>query len=241
MAKLLFGAIVSQARNKFAGTVFSANYYGAYLKKKTSPGAAKTPASSKSTNALTATARAWNNLLTQDERNSWISLAQATPVLDVFGNTQHLSGIAMFIRVNKELKVLSGTGEPASPYEVPALLYHAPPDQLTFDIGGITPSYTAGPPYSLKLTVTNTPSGHDQLVIAASGFLSPGRKVPKANRIPYVADVAANTTGPFDFTLYWNAKYGSVLHFGSIAVAAYTIRNNNGAAGPRYAALLSIT
>ena len=100
----------------------------------------------------------------------------------------------MFIRVNKELKVLSGTGEPASPYEVPALLYNAPPDQLTFDIGGITPSYTAGPPYSLQLTVTNTPSGHDQLVIAASGFLSPGRKVPKANRIPYVADFAANTT-----------------------------------------------
>ena len=229
MAKVLFGAIVSDARGKLAGTVFSANQYGTYVKKKTSPGSLYTPAKASSTNSFSASAKSWGAILSQTYRNNWITLANNNPVLDIFLNPQKLSGIAMFIRVNRELKLI---GQPQ--------MANAPGDLITHDIGGVTPTYTAGPPYQLNVTVTNTPTGNDQLVVCASTFLSPGRKIPKANKIAFVQAFSPGHAATFDFTDYWNAKYVSLLHFGMIAVAAYAVRNTNGAAGPRYAKLLAI-
>lgn len=230
MAKLLFGAIVSQASNKLGGIVFSKNAYGGYAKKKTSPAATATAASAQSKNSFSASAKTWAATLTQPFRNDWITLANNNPVTDVFGNTQKLSGIAIFIRVNRELKLIHATQ-----------LQDAPGDQASFDIGGITPTFTVGPPYALKLTVTNNPSGADQLVVCASTFLSPGRKVPKSNKIAFVQYFTANHANLYDFTAAWSAKYIYLAPFGMIAVAAYPIRNTNGAAGPRYASLLVIT
>jgi hypothetical protein len=229
MAKTLFGAIVSDARGKVAGTVFSKNFFGTYIKKKTSPGALYTPAKASSVAAFSASAKKWMATLSQTYRDHWIDLATANPVPDIFGTLQKLSGIAMFIRVNRELKLIGHAQMP-----------DAPADQATHDIAGITPTYTPGPPYHLSLTVNNPPTGDDQLVVCASTFISPGRRVPKANRIAFVQAFPPAHGSPFDFTDYWNAKYASALQFGAIAVAAYAIRNTNGAAGKRYAQLLLI-
>jgi hypothetical protein len=230
MSKLLFGAIVAQARNKCGGIVFSKNAYGAFIRRKVSPGAAKTNASTKSTAAFAATSKNWAAKLSQAQRDAWTALAAAWPTTDVYGSTIHLTGIAIYIRVNRELKVL-GLPQIATP----------PADQTTQDIGGITPTFTPGNPYHLSLTVTNTPGANYALVVCASAFLSPGKKAPKANKIAFVQAFAPGASGPFDFTDPWNAKYTNILPFGFIAVAAYSIGSVNGAAGPRYATLLPIT
>lgn len=240
MSKILFGAVVAQARNKIGGVVFSTNTYGAFIRKKTSPGAAKTAASTKSTMGLSATAKAWNGKLTDTERQSWITLATATVVYDIFHTAQHLSGIAMFIRVNKELKILGATDEGQSPYSLPALLYWAPADQIAFDIAGITATYSAGPPWTMTVTPTNTPTGADQLVVCASNFISAGRKAPKPAKIPIVQVFPTGHTAPFDFSQYWQAKHLMLHPFSRVAVAAYALRGTNGAAGPRYSTVLSI-
>ena len=230
MAKLLFGAIVSDARNKVGGVVFSRNAYGAYLKHKTSPGSAKTAASTASTTSFSATSKTWGSALTQDQRDAWIALAAATTVLDVFNNPQHLSGIATFVKVNRELKLIGATQ-----------IKDPPPNLTPMDIGAITPTFTLGPPYLLKLTVTNTPADPYQLVVCASTMLTPGKKVPKPNRVPFVQAFAKGAASPFDFTDFWNAKYVALPLFGMIAVAAYAVGSTNGAAGPRYSVLLPIT
>lgn len=230
MAKLLFGAIVADARNKVGGVVFSRNIYGAYLKTKASPAEATSAAAAQSTASISASAKTWGSALTQEQRDAWIALAAATPVLDVFGNTQHLTGIATFVKVNRELKLIGQ-----------AQIKDPPANFTTMNIGAVTPTFTLGPPYLLKLTVTNTPADPYQLVVCASTMLTPGKKLPKANKIPFVQAFAKGATSPFDFTDFWNAKYVKLPLFGMIAVAAYAVNSTNGAAGPRAAALLPIT
>jgi hypothetical protein len=241
MAKVLYGPVVATASGKVGGTVFTGHkLYGPLIKKKTSPGAANTPANAKSKTALSATAKTWNLTIMAAYRQNWINLAARINVPDRFGNPQHISGIAMFIRANKEIKVLSGSMAPASPYTPPPFLLDAPADQNTFDIGGFTPSFTPGPPWSFTLTVVNLPVGEDQLIVCASNITTPARKLPKTNRISLVEVFAPGHSNPFDFTQAWNAKYINAPQWGIIAVAAYSIRGSNGAAGPRYAYTLPI-
>lgn len=230
MAKVAFGVIVANARGSAAGTTFSQNRYGPYVKAKTSPTPATSAAAAKAKGSFAASAKAWGASLNQDQRDAWIALANANPILDIFGNPEKLSGIALFIRVNRNLKLI---GSPQ--------ISDAPADQTTFNIGALTPTFTPGSPYHLSVTVTNTPAGNDQLVVCASRFTPPGRKVPKSNKVPFVQAFPPAASAPFDFTDYWNARYTYLMHFGAIAVAAYSIRNTNGAAGARYATLLFIT
>ena len=82
MSKVLFGPIITDARNKFAGLVFQKSFYGALIKKKTSPGATTTPASRSAKAVFSATAKSWAATLTQDQRNRWSALATANPTTE---------------------------------------------------------------------------------------------------------------------------------------------------------------
>jgi hypothetical protein len=241
MAKILFGPIATDARGKSGGTVFTRNAYGPSIKRHTSPGAANTKANAASKSALAATAKTWNTPAMDPYREGWNTLATTFTVPDRFNNQIHLSGIALFVRANKELKVLSGTLAPSSPYSPPPFLLQAPADQDSFDIGGLIATFTPEPPFSLSVTVTNLPTGEDQLVVCASNLTTVGRKLPKTNKIPTIQVYGPDQTNPFDFTDNWQAKFLTAPTRGLIAVAAYTIRASNGAAGLRYATLLSLS
>lgn len=234
MSKVLFGPIITDARNKFAGLVFQKSFYGALIKKKTSPGATTTPASRSAKAVFSATAKSWAATLTQDQRNRWSALATANPTTNIFGNPQTLSGIAFFIRVNAFIKSLSAAHVLETPYTAPPQLLDAPSDQAHADPGILTASLTTTPSFSLTATITNVVGPSDQVVICASRPVSPGRKVPKAKSLAILVAFRPAESGPFDITAAYTAKHGTPPAVSAIALATYTIRPSNGAASPKY-------
>jgi hypothetical protein len=240
MALISFGPVIADARNKFAGVVFAKGHYGNYVKKKTSPGSLSTPASASAKGVFLASAKTWANTLSATQRTLWQTLASNNPVTDTFNNVQHLTGIAYFIRVNAALKTLAAAHVITSPYTVPPQLRDAPTDQSYHDIRGLTAAYTPGPPATLTVTPASTPTGNDQLVVCARAPCSPGRTTAATKSILVLQVFAPGTTPPYDITEMYQTKHGIFPSYGTIILAAYCIRNTNGAYCPKYIALAGI-
>src|SRR5574337_1436553 len=102
MAKILTTAIVADIRNKLNGSVFSKNRYGSYVRTKVTPVNPQTAFQVGIRSVLTSQSQAWRGL-TDAQRQSWIDAAVNFPVTDIFGNIKHLSGSALFVKLNTVL------------------------------------------------------------------------------------------------------------------------------------------
>lgn len=169
MAKLKFGAVISDARGSIEGVTFSKGRAGSFARRRVVPRAQVTAFNSAVRVRLANFARRWFGSLTAIQRTAWIALAVANPVTDVFGNTHILSGQQLYIRVN-QLRAQAGL----------VALDVAPADQAV--TGLITMIVTATAPATLSISFTVTPlsAGH-RLYIFASPSLSPGRIATKAD------------------------------------------------------------
>jgi hypothetical protein len=100
MARIILGPLVSDARGKQGGLVFSRNAAGHYTRAKVSPIQPRTPLQMAIRNAMTYAAQYWRDTMTAPLRSAWEAYAKATPLTDRFGAKTLLSGIAMFLRFN---------------------------------------------------------------------------------------------------------------------------------------------
>lgn len=98
MAKFL--PILGQLRGSVAGNKFSRNTFGSYVARKSSPVNPMSPAQTLVRERMSGIAKAWSGALTEVQRGAWRALCQGYPVTDVFGDSQVLTGIAMFVKVN---------------------------------------------------------------------------------------------------------------------------------------------
>jgi hypothetical protein len=126
MAKILFSAVVGDARKKAGGVVFSKSRFGSYIRKKTSPVQPRTTSQRGVRANFTANSKAWSGTLTSSQRLAYITLANANPVKDRFGNTQTLTGHQIFNKLNRNLHTI---GQP--------LLTTAPTSLSVSDLGGL--------------------------------------------------------------------------------------------------------
>lgn len=104
MAKVKYGAMVVDSRGSVDGVVYSKNTYGPYVRVKVSP---VQPSSSPQLQARASfmdLSKKYSNDLSDAQRVLWKDFAGLYPVSDVFGNSQDLSAIAMFVRVNRILR-----------------------------------------------------------------------------------------------------------------------------------------
>ncbi len=102
MARVLLGPMVSDARGKQGGLVFSRNSAGHYTRAKISPVQPRTAAQIAVRANITNLSQAWRDTLTTAQRELWNLYAQASPVIDRFGNKATVSGLNMFLRFNEE-------------------------------------------------------------------------------------------------------------------------------------------
>lgn len=100
MAKIKFGALAADARGKIDGVVYSRNQFGAYIRQKVSPVQPQTDRQLLIRERMTTLSKRFSFVLTQILQLAWKSFAASTPVSDVFGNSQLLSGIQAYDRVN---------------------------------------------------------------------------------------------------------------------------------------------
>lgn len=224
MAKINFGVGVADARNSVGGHTFSKNQFGAYIRQKVSPVQPRTARQQIVRQQLTDLSKRWGAVLTDAQRVAWVALAGMFPVIDVFGNTQVLSGLQFYVRVNRNLQEVSAAG-----------IDDAPLDQSVGSPGIVSLTATASSPGpgALSVVFTNTPLGAtEHLVVFASPGLSPGKTFVQSFLKLTKAAAGAATVSPFVITTEWVALFGPILSGAKIAVGVSVINDVNGAASP---------
>ena len=132
MAKIKFGLVVTDARNKLGGHVFSKNRAGAYLRTLVTP---VNPRSSTQTSVRALfgqISKAWSEL-TEAQRNAWRSAVDSWKRTDVFGDLKRPDGKALHQRLNQQAQVVgySPIITPDEPTEVASAIATAAHIDLT--------------------------------------------------------------------------------------------------------------
>ena len=220
MAKIKFGALAEDARGKIGGVVYSRNQFGGYIREKVSPVQPSTARQTIVRERVTSITKRWFDTLTDDQRLAWIAFAKVTPVPDVFGNPNLLTGINAFLRLNG---VLENAGEAA---------ITSPPADLAA-LGLATASVAMGAAgATASITFTATPlAATDFLYIWATQGLTAGRFFFK----PFYRFLGVSGAGqisPFTAGPIYTTKFGSMIVGSAVGWKIQVMRSTNGALTP---------
>lgn len=89
-----------QRSGSTGGTVYSHNRYGAYIRARSVPVNPNTDRQVAVRNATRALSIAWQNTLSQAQRDAWITYAANVTWTNKFGETVYLTGLNHYIRCN---------------------------------------------------------------------------------------------------------------------------------------------
>ena len=103
MARIKFGMMMTDARGKLGGHVFTKAKSGATIRTKVTPLNPRTSAQSEARSALGANSQAWR-MLTETQRLAWNSAAQEVSKTNAFGDTYFPSGKNYFTAVGNNLR-----------------------------------------------------------------------------------------------------------------------------------------
>jgi hypothetical protein len=215
MAKVKFTAMVAEVRGKLAGTVFSRNRGGNYIRTKVTPLNPQTGAQVAIRALLTQFAQAWRGL-TEEQRESWRSSVSNWATTDVFGDLKNPSGSALYNRLNINIVNAGGSAinTPPSPTGAVAL--------STLDIT----SAVTGDVFTLDFDPTPVPAGH-ALVVEATAMLSPGIQNANSQFRQIGVLAAASATGQDMFTAY-TTKFGALVAGQRVVVRARLVNLSTG-------------
>lgn len=99
MAKVLFGGGVSAISGKMGGTVYARNKGGAYTRNFVKPTNPATVYQEEARDRLTQYSNEWRTM-TDAERLSWNTWADANPILDRLGAAKLLTGAQAYVKIN---------------------------------------------------------------------------------------------------------------------------------------------
>ena len=208
--------ILSEARGKLNGMVFSRNRYASIIRNKTSPVNRDTTAQALQRSnfaALSAGFRA----LTPSQIAAWNAAAENWKRNNVFGQQYTQSGLNLYVGLNTNIVNVAGTiiSEPPTPEDMPVL-----------DATALTVTTTT---MSLTLSVSSIPAGHS-LIIQATQSVSAGRNFLK-NLYRTISVQAAAASSPIDLFSTYSAKFGAPVKDMRVGVRAYLVNKTTGQAG----------
>lgn len=219
MAKVKFGAVISDTRGSVGGITFSRGRSGSVLKTKANPILKQTASTQPVRASLATLSQRWFAVLTQMQRAAWIALAAVNPILDVFGNTHVLTGQQFYIRVN-QYRMQAGH----------VYIDDAPIDQAVTALLSMTLAATA--PATLAITFTATPLAIDhRLYIFASPSLSPGRVATKKD-MKFIGVSPLGQASPYAAGAQYTARFGNMIATRQVSVMVAEFRDANGALSP---------
>lgn len=102
MAKIKFGMMMTDARGKLGGQVFSKNRAGAFVRTKVTPSNPRTVAQMLSRGILGTLSIGWN-ALTEAQRQSFNSAVENWQKTDIFGDLKKPTGKNLYVALNKNL------------------------------------------------------------------------------------------------------------------------------------------
>jgi len=217
MAKTKLGATLADARNAAGGIVYSKNQFGSYIRQKVSPVQPRSHFQAAVRASLQYFATRWANTLTAAQRAGWIALAAANPVIDVFGDSQILTGLQFYVRVNRNL-VKAGQDPRDNP----------PANQ---NVDALTTLSVAADVSDSAITLTFTPTpvgAANKLLTYATPPLPPGRAFAE-NFFKFIDASAANVATGLNVYTEWVARYGIMQATQQLVVKCRLLNVDTGA------------
>ncbi len=203
MALIKMAHIVAEARGAIAGTVFSKNTYGAYLRAKVTPVNRQTVSQQLTRQFLASVAQDWRGL-TQAQRDLWIAFAVNFNRTNIFGDSVQLTGFNLFMQLNKNLLEINVAPITAAP--TPADVYGFTSASFVADTGGGT------------MVVTYLPlmGADDSVIVYATAPLSPGKQFAKSEfrKIRVLTDIVGDNS-PVDVAAEYITKFGALPPVGT--------------------------
>lgn len=196
MARIKFGQMISEARGKVAGMVFSKGKYGYYIRQKVSPVNPRTTAQARVRTYMAAASQSWKGL-TENVRMGFKEAVADWKKTNVFGDSQTLSGYNLYTKMYKTALDINET--PLTAYAgntAPAAVSNL---SVTADISDSKLELTFAPviPVASKVKIFATPP------------CSAGRNFFKSQyRLLNVAD--STDVSPLDLGADYIAMFGSL-------------------------------
>jgi hypothetical protein len=211
--KVLYTAMMADARGKLNGTVASKNRAGAYMRTKVTPVNRRTSFQTMIRAAFTAFTKAWSGTLTEAQRQAFTAFAHLHPITDIFGNKRLLDGKAMYISMNT---ALTNAGL--------ALVTAPPTVTATGELGALTLVATIAAGGTLTLATNETGVDVTSKINVYSTPVQPNGVNFVKSQLRYIGNFASAGT-PYNIKADWIAKFGTfpTVASGKIFVAVQII------------------
>lgn len=208
--------ILSEARGKLNGAVFSRNRYAAIIRNKTSPVNPQTSAQALQRQNFAALSASFRGL-TPEQITGWNEAAANFGRTNVFGQTYYQTGLNLYVGLNTNLLNANASeiSDAPTPVEMPVL-----------EIGAITNSDVA---QTIAFTPTPVPTDH-ALLIFATAPVSAGRNFLK-NRYRLISVVTASGASPANTFAAYSAKFGAPIPGMRIGFKLMLVNTATGQAG----------
>lgn len=200
MAKIKFGMMMTDARGKLGGQVFSKNRSGAYTRTKVTPVNPQSSAQQLVRNRLTAFSQGFRSL-TESQINSWNSAVQDFQTTDIFGDLKKPTGLNLYVKLNANIDQVGGTA-----IDTPPNIGN--PDNSPMVITAASATVVGGGAVTVTFAPTPVPADN-AVVIYATRPLSAGKNYVK-NEFREIAVVDEAGTSPFTATTAYTNKFGAV-------------------------------
>ena len=203
MAKIKFGMMMTDARGKLGGQVFSKNRAGAYVRTKVTPSNPRTISQMESRSILGTLSAGWNGL-TDAQRASFNNAVNGWQKTNIFGDMVKPTGKNLYTSLNKNLLQanLSPVNVAPQKMDLPALTSFVPTIDIAeseIDLG------IASVPTNVVLQVSATPT-----LNAGVNYVS-----GKARVLLYVSAGAVDAAAIFDAYVdrFGAPTAGANIHF----------------------------
>lgn len=220
MAKIVYGPLISDARNKVGGVVFTKVHAGAMARRKVSPIQPRTSCQMNVRASFTGLSKAWAALGAAAQA-AWIAFAATHPIKDVFGATATLTGHQMYVRLNRSLATIGIAALPN------------PPANLNVNYPGTFTVTHDGPPVTDMPANWSDPGsvgGSESCVVFATAPMSAGRATG-GSRFRFLQYSAVGLVGPYYLYADYVSKFGQPSAGSKIFFRAFLVRSTNGAQG----------
>jgi len=218
--KVTMGIIVSEARGKVSGNVFSKNKGGAIVRNRVTPINRRSTSQQDQRQQLAALAASWRGL-TEAQRVGWNAASPNFPQSDNLGQTIFLSGEQLYIRCNLNLILI---GE--------AQIVDAP-TPTSFDVLGFTSLSADASAGTISLAFTPTVPAGFTMVVRATAPYSAGKSFVPQSSFRFIQEIAAAATSPQSIAAAYVLVHGAITGATGqkIAVEMFLVENASGLAG----------
>lgn len=216
MAKIKYGAIITDSRGSIGGHSLTATRWGPQIITKPLPRGSRTTAQTLSAARFANLAKNWWEGLSPAQRTAWRALAASAPRPNVWGTEYPLTGLSLYIGLNAQLAV-AGL----------AMTDDAPADQFVTAPATVTLSVTA--PSTASITWTTTPLPTDHILYArVAGPLSPGI-TNISGRYKHLGVSGGSQSSPWDVSSLFSSKLGTLITGRLYAVQVAMLNTSNAA------------